>query len=158
MGHWFESCFMNDVGSIFKDFCAQCNMAEGTISSALPSRNQLFHFLIVVLSSWFFLRFWVGFWSILGSKIDQKSIKNLFKNRSKIRCHFELILDGSWIDLDDFGPKLGAKLGPSWSKNLSKMDIKIMSKKVSKKWDAKLCRVVQSCPEKVSRDRGCPCK
>ena len=53
----------------------------------------------------------MDFWLILGSKIDEKSIKNQSKNRSKIRCDLGSIFDGSWVD---FGVDLGAKLAPSW--------------------------------------------
>ena len=67
----------------------------------------------------------VDFWSILGSKIHQKSIKNLLKDRSKIRCDLGLIFDGSWVGFGvDLGPKLepswgqvGVKLGQSWAKS-----------------------------------------
>ena len=80
---------MNDAGSIFKDFCAQCNMAEGTISSALPSRNQLFHFLIVVLSGCFFLDFGL----VVGRFWGRKSIKNQSKIYSKIDQISDAILN-----------------------------------------------------------------
>ena len=53
----------------------------------------------------------MDFWVILGSKIDEKSMKNRSKNRSKINCDLGSIFDGSWVD---FGMDLGAKLGPSW--------------------------------------------
>ena len=49
---------------------------------------------------------------VLGSKLEPKSIKNLFESVSKIRCDFEWVLDGSWTD---FGSILEAKLGPSWA-------------------------------------------
>ena len=56
----------------------------------------------------------------LGSKIDAKLIKNRSKNRSKIRCDLGSIFDGSWVD---FGVDLGAKLGPSWDQNRSKIEV-----------------------------------
>ena len=37
LGCWFETCFLKAVVWIFINFCCQHNMAEGTISSALPS-------------------------------------------------------------------------------------------------------------------------
>ena len=57
---------------------------------------------------------------ILGSKIDEKSMKNRSKKRSKIRCDLGLIFGGSWVD---FGMDLGAKLGPSWDQNRSKIGV-----------------------------------
>ena len=62
----------------------------------------------------------MDFWVILGSKIDEKSIKNRSKNRSKIRCDLGSIFGGSWVD---FGVDLGAKLGPSWDQNRSKIEV-----------------------------------
>ena len=62
----------------------------------------------------------MDFWLILGSKIDEKSMKNRSKNRSKIRCDLGSIFDGSWVD---FGVDLGAKLGPSWNQNQSKIEV-----------------------------------
>ena len=62
----------------------------------------------------------MDFWLILGSKIDEKSMKNRSKNRSKIRCDLGSIFDGSWVD---FGVDLGAKLGPSWDQNRSKIEV-----------------------------------
>ena len=53
----------------------------------------------------------IDFWLILASKIDEKSMKNRLKNRSKIRCDLGSIFDGSWMG---FGMDLEAKLGPSW--------------------------------------------
>ena len=57
---------------------------------------------------------------ILGSKIDEKSMKNLSKKRSKIRCDLGSIFGGSWVG---FGVDLGAKLGPSWDQNRSKIEV-----------------------------------
>ena len=62
----------------------------------------------------------IDFWLILASKIDEKSMKNRSKNRSKIRCDLGSIFDGSWVD---FGVDLGAKLGPSWDQNRSKIEV-----------------------------------
>ena len=53
----------------------------------------------------------MDFGVVLGSKLEPKSIKNLFERVSKIRCDFEWLLDGSWTE---FGSILEAKLGPSW--------------------------------------------
>ena len=52
----------------------------------------------------------------LGSKIDEKSMKNRSKNISKIRCDLGSIFDGSWMG---FGVDLGAKLGPKIEQNRS---------------------------------------
>ena len=54
----------------------------------------------------------IGFWLILGSKIDEKSMKNRSKNRSKIRCDLGSIFDGSWVG---FGVVLAPKMEPSWA-------------------------------------------
>ena len=62
----------------------------------------------------------IDFWLILASKIDEKSIPNQSKNRSKIRCDLGSIFGGSWVD---FGLDLGAKLGPSWDQNRSKIEV-----------------------------------
>ena len=71
----------------------------------------------------------------LGSKIDAKLMKNRSKNRSKIRCDLGSIFDGSWVG---FGVDLGAKLGPSWDQNRSKIEVeKSMQQRCdfgSKKW------------------------
>ena len=104
---WFETCFLKVVGSIFTQFLSQHNMAEGTIPSALPSRNELFCFLVVVLLGCFFDWFWVDFWWILGSKIDQKLSKNQSKRRSKTRCKLVWIFYCSWRDV-------GTIWGASW--------------------------------------------
>ena len=71
----------------------------------------------------------MDFWVILGSKIDEKSMKNRSKNRSKIRCDLGSIFDGSWVD---FGMDLGAKLGPSWDQVGIKIDKKRYQKKNEK--------------------------
>ena len=62
----------------------------------------------------------MNFWMILGSKIDEKSMKNRSKKRSKIRCDLGSIFDGSWVD---FGVDLEAKLGPSWDQNRSTIEV-----------------------------------
>ena len=56
---------------------------------------------------------------ILGSKIDEKSMKNRSKNRSTIRCDLGSIFGGSWVG---FGVDLGAKLEPSWDQIAIKVD------------------------------------
>ena len=56
----------------------------------------------------------------LGSKIDANLIKNRSKNKSKIRCDLGSIFGGSWVG---FGRDLGAKLGPSWDQNRSKIEV-----------------------------------
>ena len=74
-------------------------------------------------------RFW--------SKIDAKSMKNRSKNRSKIRCDLGSIFGASWVG---FGRDLGAKLGPSWDQNRSKIgveinkqqNVKILTEKIKK--------------------------
>ena len=87
----------------------------------------------------------MDFWLILGSKIDEKSMKNRSKNISKIRCDspahvltaggrifFTFSLqDGSWMS---FGVDLEAKLGPSWDQ----VGIKINKKRCQKKNEKRL--------------------
>ena len=77
----------------------------------LQYKIDVFNFLL--MCSWDDLRIdlLIDFWLILASKIDEKSIKNRSKNKSKIRCDLGSIFVGSWVD---FGVDLGAKLGPSW--------------------------------------------
>ena len=111
--------------SIFHDFRTQLNMAEGTKTLALPIRNTLFWFLVVSMLGSFWIDFLMDLEVVLGSKLEPKSIKNLFKTLSKIRSDFEWILDGSWTE---FGSILEAKLGPSWLQNRSKRGSKPMSK------------------------------
>ena len=73
-----------------------------------------------------------GFLIDLGG---QKSIKNLFKidkkkdikNQMRFGMDFRWLLERSWGDL---GPKLGAKLGPSWDENPKNGGSKTMSKNV----------------------------
>ena len=72
----------------------------------------------------------MDFWLILGSKIDEKSMKNQSKNTSKIRCDLESIFDGSWVD---FGMDLGAKLVPSWDQNRSKIEVE---KSMQQSWSS----------------------
>ena len=45
-------------------------------------------------------------------KIYQKIIKEAIKNKMRFGMDFEGLLERSW---GDFEPKLGAKLGPTWS-------------------------------------------
>ena len=79
---------------------------------------NVFYFLVVVLLGWFVDRFLIDFWWIWGSKIDQQSIKNRSKRRSKTRCKSGWILDGSWIDFWRI-------LGPSWGVSWGQVSIKI---------------------------------
>ena len=72
----------------------------------------------------------IDFWLILASKIDEKSMKNRSKNKSKIRCDLGSIFDGSWMG---FGRDLEAKLGPSWSQVGTKIDQKSKSEKACNK-------------------------
>ena len=60
-------------------------------------------------------------------KIDQKTIKKDIKNKMRSGMDFRWLLERSWGDL---GPKLGAKLGPSWDENLKNGGSKTMSKNV----------------------------
>ena len=69
------------------------------------------------------------FWLILASKIDEKSMKNRSKNRSKIRCDLGSIFDGSWMG---FGLDLGS-WGPSWGQVGSKIHQESKSKKACNK-------------------------
>ena len=70
-----------------------------------------FGLFVVSLLGSFWVDFLMDFGVVLGSKLEPKSIKNLFERVSKIRCDFEWLLDGSWTE---FGSILEAKLGPSW--------------------------------------------
>ena len=74
-------------------------------------------FNLLLMCSWddWFL---IDFWLILASKIDEKSMKNRSKKRSKIRCDLGWILDGSWSDL-------GAIWGPSWGPSWGQVGTKI---------------------------------
>ena len=79
----------------------------------------------------------IDFWSIVGrfwcrKSTLNKSIKNRSQMPSKTRCNLGWIWDGSrsrLLDrfLNDLGPKLGAKLGPSWHQNRKKNGDKAMS-------------------------------
>ena len=73
---------------------------------------------MVSLLGSFGVDFLMDFGVVLGSKLEPKSIKNLFERVSKIRCDFEWLLDGSWTE---FGSILEAKLGPSWGQVGSKI-------------------------------------
>ena len=58
----------------------------------------------------------------MGSKIDEKSMKNRSKNRSKIKCDLGSIFGGSWVDFGvDLGAKLGAKIEQNRSQERSEM-------------------------------------
>ena len=61
------------------------------------------------------------------SQIDQKTIKKEIKNEMRFGMDFRWLLERSWSDL---GPKLGAKLGPSWDENPKNGGSKTMSKNV----------------------------
>ena len=66
----------------------------------------------------------------VGSKIDQKSIQEAFKNKSQLGWHFGGLLGPTWLQN---GAKLEGKLAPSWHQNLRKRGPKTMSKKTFKK-------------------------
>ena len=55
--------------------------------------------------------FWKAKWSQVGIKIDQKSIKNLCKNRSFLLMPLGVDL---WTKFADFWCQNEAKLGPKW--------------------------------------------
>ena len=57
-----------------------------------------------------------------GSKV---SIQKAIENKMRFRMDFGGLLEGFW---NDFGPKLGAKLGPSWHQTRTKWGTKTMSK------------------------------
>ena len=93
-------------------------MAEAPKTSKIHRFFNVFHFLVVRLLRWFDDRISIGFWSFWGSKIDQKSIKNWSKKRSKTRCKLGWILDRSWIDFQSI-------LGPSWGSSWAQVGTKI---------------------------------
>ena len=116
---------------MFIDFLLQHDMAE--VSKIIEKTNGFLMFLkfwllccsddLLIDLCWIFDRFG-GRKSIKNlSKIDQKEIKK------KMRCgmDFRWLLERSWGDL---GPKLGAKLGPSWDENPKNGSSKTMSKNV----------------------------
>ena len=157
LGCWFERCFLMNVEPAFIDFLPQHGMAE--VAKTADSCTHFYSFCY--FSCWAVgLAFWLIFdWFSIDfgvenlSKIDQKSVKKIIKNQLPFWIDFGRLLDRFW---DDFGANLGANLGPSWSKNQTQMDIKIMSKKVLKKWDARLRRVTQGYATKVSREGEVP--
>ena len=51
----------------------------------------------------------------------------MIKNKMRFGMDFGWLLDRFLVD---FGPKLGAKLGPSWHQNLQNGGSKMMPKKV----------------------------
>ena len=115
---------------------------------------DVFDILVVEFLRWFVGRFLIDFWSIWGSKIDQKSIKNQSKKWSKIRCDFGSILDGSWTDFSSIlGPSWGASWGQVGTKiwkmgaprRCQQTYTKMMLKKSCRvaRWCAVVCGVVQ---------------
>ena len=78
----------------------------------------LFAILAVGLLGWLFDRFLIDFWWIWRSKINQKSMKNRFRRRSKTRCKLGWGLDGSWIDFCWI-------LAPSWGASWGQVGTKI---------------------------------
>ena len=129
LGHGFDTCFLKDVGSIFIDFLSQLNIAY--IAKILIFHLFFLCFLlhrhnsVVTLMGWFFNRFFLDFLMILGSKINEKSIKNQWKKWSMTRWMLGWILDGSWTD---FGWILGGFWEPSWAQNPSKIVEKVIWK------------------------------
>ena len=91
----------------------------GDIALLLPSFwicvwvgvGLLFVMILYMLWELFCDDFGMDFGVVLGSKLELKSTKKRSTRVSKIRYHFEWILDGSWTD---FGSILEAKLEPSW--------------------------------------------
>ena len=81
-----------------------------------------------------------GFLIDLGGRY-RKSIKKEIKNKMRFGMDFEGLLERSWGDL---GPKLGAKLGPSWDENLKNGGSKTMSKNGLYKTCASVCRCTRA--------------
>ena len=77
--------------------------------------------------------FWVDLEVENRPKIDQKSIQKSIENKMQVEMDFGWLLDRFLVD---FEPKLGAKLGSSWHRNLRKWGTKTMSNKLQKKSDA----------------------
>ena len=71
-------------------------------------------FLVVVSLGWFVDRFSIDFWLILGSKINQKSIRKAIENKMEVGMDFGWLLDWFLVDL---GPKLGSKIDQKSIKN-----------------------------------------
>ena len=64
-----------------------------------------------------FVIFFVGLGVQNQTKIGTKSIQKGIENKMQVKIDFGWLLDRIMID---FGPKLGAKLGPSWHQNQKK--------------------------------------
>ena len=62
--------------------------------------------------------------------INKNSIQKAIENKMQVGMDFGWLLDRFLVD---FGPKLGAKLGPSWHQNLKNWSSKTMSKIIKKK-------------------------
>ena len=84
------------------------------------------HHLVVVLLGWFVDGFVVEFSLILGSKINEKSIKNQLKKWSMTGWMLGWILDGSWIDFWWI-------LGPSWEVSWGQVGTKIQENGIPKR-------------------------
>ena len=85
---------------------------------------------------------WMICWLIFGrflidsgfenrAKIDPKSIQKAIENKMRFGMDFGGLLEWFW---NDFGPKLGAKLGPSWHQNRRKWGYQDDVKKSLKNW------------------------
>ena len=72
------------------------------------------------------------------SKIHQKSIHKVIKNKMRFWMHLGWLLGQFGVD---FCSKLGGKLRPNWYQNPIKSDAKAMSKNNTKKGDQKSRRV-----------------
>ena len=106
------------LGLLFDRFLLDfCLILEAWEPWKLCSRHSPVHILYLWAScSW--MASWMPFWgqhgSNLASKMARKSMKNRFKNQSKNWLHLGSIFSWFWVDS---GPKLGAKLEPSWHQN-----------------------------------------
>ena len=103
---------------------------HGRISKK-PYKKQLFFFntfaiLAVGLLGWLFEWFLIDFWWFWKSKIDEKSMKNRSRRRSKTRCKLGWGLDGSWIDFWWI-------LAPSWGASWGQVGTKIERIRVSRR-------------------------
>ena len=110
------SCFWHPYGPIFDGFWLQLEMPEPSKIELSPRRRAHFGCLLV---GWLLeanlARFWGGFGTQVEAKIHQKSVQEGIKNKIKFWMDFGRLLDRFLVD---FGAKLGAKLEPSWTKNL----------------------------------------
>ena len=68
-----------------------------------------------------------GFLIDLGVENRSQIYRKTIKNEMRFGMDFRWLLERSWGDL---GPKLGAKLGPSWDENPKNGGSKTMSKNV----------------------------